>query len=67
MTHMKEPPPFDAEVITTKQLAQRWGVTPAYLSSIRRRGDGPPWWRMSERRIVYPVKELLAYERARNE
>jgi len=60
---LTDPPPIGAESISAAKLARRWGTSSAALANMRHRGEGPPWFRVSERMVVYPVDQLLEYER----
>jgi len=49
----------------TPDAAHRLGLTPEALERMRQRGGGPPFIRVSRRRIVYAVSSLDAWARER--
>ncbi|MDR6303984.1 hypothetical protein GGQ85_001683 [Nitrobacter vulgaris] len=55
------PEPF----LCTKQAARRLHLSPATLERMRVRGDGPPFLRVSQTRIVYDCEMLDAWARSR--
>lgn len=63
MTETKTPSNF----LTTKQLAQRWGVSVAMIASARKAGHGPKFINVqlnpTKRPIVrYNIKDIEAFE-----
>jgi predicted DNA-binding transcriptional regulator AlpA len=50
-------------VLTTEQLAQRYGITPNAVAQRRQRRQGPRGFR-SGRRVLYHESEVLAWEKA---
>jgi hypothetical protein len=51
--------------LQTPAAAARLGLAPATLEKMRVRGDGPPFYRWSRRRIVYAVAALDGWARER--
>jgi hypothetical protein len=45
------------------ELARRWNVSPRTLENLRWRRKGPPYLKLVGR-IVYPLADVEAYERA---
>jgi hypothetical protein len=54
-----------AGTMTTEEYAAERGVTPSALAHERRRGDGPPWFRWSKRRVLYHRAIVAEWERRR--
>ncbi len=50
-------------LLTPDDLAKRWGLKPYTIKAMRRRGEGPPAVRFSERLIRYREADVIAYER----
>lgn len=50
--------------LTTKELAERWRMKPDTLEHWRIRGDGPKFIRFGGRKVLYPITEVEAFERA---
>jgi hypothetical protein len=50
-------------LLTARDLAQRWGMTPVAVRAMRYRGAGPEFIRLSERRIRYRLATILEFER----
>ena len=52
------------EYLSPNGLLERWGkvVTKGTLRNWRTNGKGPPWSKF-EGRVVYPMKELLEWEK----
>lgn len=48
---------------TQAELARRWRVSVRTLDRRRAAGTGPAWLRLNGR-ILYPIEDVLAYERA---
>ncbi|QMV86480.1 helix-turn-helix domain-containing protein [Corynebacterium hindlerae] len=46
---------------TTQQAADILGLSRMTLCRWRRSGIGPPWVRVSERKIIYPRREFYAW------
>jgi hypothetical protein len=55
----------DPIFLQTPKAAQRLGFAAGTLEKMRVRGDGPPYLRLSPRRIVYAVDSLDAWARER--
>lgn len=50
--------------LQTPEAAQRIGFAAGTLEKMRVRGDGPPYLRLSPRRVVYAVDALDAWARS---
>lgn len=57
--------------LTTEQLAQRWGLSPATIKHQRSRGVGPPYTTLPRLgtpygtpRVRYALHQVLAFEEA---
>lgn len=48
--------------LTPKEVAERWRVKPHTLSNWRHAGTGPKYVRVGAR-VLYPIEEVLAYEK----
>lgn len=58
------------DVLTLKQLAERWGMKPGTLKNWRREGKGPRAVRLGDgprARTVFKVSDVLAYEEQQKE
>lgn len=55
----------DPTYLLTPDAAARIGLAAGTLEKMRVRGDGPPYLRLSPRRVVYAVNTLDAWVRAR--
>ena len=53
------------QAMTPDQAAATLGVTAGYLAKLRTRGDGPPFIRLSPKKIVYSQDALEAWALAR--
>lgn len=53
----------DVAYLTVRDLAARWRTSPRTLERWRADGKGPAWVRLPGR-VVYPLEDVLAYERA---
>lgn len=51
--------------LCTEQAAARLHLSPATLERMRVRGDGPPFLRISQKRIIYDCEMLDAWARSR--
>lgn len=51
------------DVLTTEQLATRWAIHPGTLQNWRNHGQGPTFIKISERRVLYRINDILEYER----
>jgi hypothetical protein len=51
--------------LQTPEAAARLGFAASTLEKMRLRGDGPPYLRLSPRRIVYETDRLDAWARGR--
>ncbi len=50
--------------MTTKELAARWRMNPGSLANQRSLGrQGPAYIRVNDNTVLYPMSEILAYER----
>lgn len=54
-------------LMTTQQLADKWGVTKSYLDQRRSRGEEPKWIDISapgskRATVRYRLEDILAYE-----
>ena len=59
---MSVAPPPDI-FLTTRDLAQRWGMSPVAVRAMRYRGGGPEFIHLSERRIRYRLAAVIEFER----
>lgn len=48
-------------LIKTVDLADWLGVSPQWVEIARHRGDGPPYLRLSARKILYKVSSVLGW------
>lgn len=55
--------------LTTKELAERWGLKPSAIKSQRLRGYGPRYYTINrlglplgQSRVCYPLADILAFE-----
>jgi hypothetical protein len=48
--------------LTTEELAARYRTTPDAIRGLRKLGKAPPGFRVG-RRVVYPVADMLTWER----
>jgi hypothetical protein len=55
----------DPTYLLTPHAAERIGLAAGTLEKMRVRGDGPPYLRLSPRRVVYAVDTLDSWVRAR--
>lgn len=44
--------------LTTEQVAERTGLSKSYFEKLRVRGDGPAYYKVSARRVLYKLAEL---------
>lgn len=51
--------------LTPEEVGERIGLTTATLKKWRVTGDGPKFARLSPRRVVYFIADVLEWERAR--
>ena len=49
-------------MITTHDLAERWNMNPKTLDQWRSKRIGPKWVRIGGKKILYRMKDILAYE-----
>ncbi len=54
--------PVKLHMLSTAQLAERLGVTQVTLRSWRMREQGPPYIRISPRRVRYRVEDVERWE-----
>lgn len=52
--------------LTTKEAAARVRLSPATLERMRVRGDGPPFLKLSQKRILYDNEQLDAWVRGQS-
>lgn len=55
-----------SDLIHPRQVAQRYGMTPASLANWRRAGKGPPFIRLGDGkrpRVMYRLADVIAWER----
>ncbi len=50
------------DVLTTRQLAERWGVAQDTLRVHRHNGNGPAWYRVPTGGIRYRLADVQIYE-----
>lgn len=53
--------PAQWQVLTSEQAAEALGMTPEALRTLRSRGGGPRYRRLSPSRIGYTVGDVVAY------
>ncbi|WP_296707297.1 hypothetical protein [Rhodoblastus sp.] len=53
-----------ADLLTTADLAKRWGRSINHISSLRCSGTGPKFLRIGPRSYFYRVKDVEAFEEA---
>jgi hypothetical protein len=46
---------------TTERAAEILGVSTSWLEKLRVRGDGPPYYKVSPRRVLYGIGDLTAW------
>lgn len=51
-------------LLTTVDLAQRWGVHPGSVSNMRHFRTGPPFVKRGSRAVRYRLSDVRAYEAA---
>lgn len=56
---------MSSQTLSTKDLAERWGVTETHLRRLRQEGGGPPYFRPTERRVRYRLVDIEQWERDR--
>jgi hypothetical protein len=54
-----------ADFLQTPDAAARLGFAASTLEKMRLRGNGPPYLRLSPRRIVYDAEKLTEWARSR--
>ena len=59
-------PSFPSLVVTEAEAARTLRLSPRSLQRMRLDGDGPPFCRLSERRIGYAVADLTAWLASRS-
>lgn len=53
------------DLLHPRQVAERYGITPETLSNMRAQGKGPPFVRLSSKRVMYRLADVLQWEAAR--
>jgi predicted DNA-binding transcriptional regulator AlpA len=56
---------LESPFMTSKAAADRLGLSESTLEKLRHKGGGPPFLRLSGRRIAYDVVDLDAWARAK--
>jgi hypothetical protein len=51
-----------AATLDAKALADRWHTSPGRLANMRASGEGPAYFRVGRRRVLYRASDVLAYE-----
>tara|TARA_R110000868_G_scaffold239394_1_gene493846 strand:+ start:819 stop:1034 length:216 start_codon:yes stop_codon:yes gene_type:complete len=51
----------DRVFIDTKELAKRWGKNPGALSNLRRKGEGPNYYKIGGK-VLYDLTEIKTLE-----
>lgn len=46
------------QMLTAAQISARYGITPESLRGMRHRREGPPFYRVSERTVLYRISEF---------
>lgn len=59
------PPRVPVEYVTAREAAAYLGLALPTLSLMRQTRTGPPWCRVSPRRVVYEIQALRDYMAAR--
>lgn len=55
-------PPLNIQpIMDSAELAGRLNISPATLRYWRHRGDGPKWFKMGPRRVMYRVSDVQAW------
>lgn len=49
------------QYIPPKKLAEMWDTTTGVLANWRYRGEGPPYYRVGKKKILYAVEEAEAW------
>ena len=52
-------------LLTTADLAARWGVSVGHLANLRSEGRGPTYCKPLGGRVLYPLAAVEAFEAAR--
>jgi hypothetical protein len=52
---------MEKHYIPSKKLAERWDTTTGVLANWRYRGEGPPYYRVGRKKILYCVEEVEAW------
>ncbi len=53
---------MSTSLLTTEDLAERWGLSPRTLRWQRHKGKGPQYIEISDRTVLYRIEDVLAYE-----
>ena len=59
------PLPHDLRVLSPAETAKTLGLSEPVLERLRAAGEGPPWVRLSARRVGYRVADLAAWLESR--
>lgn len=55
-------PPLNIQpIMDSAELAERLNISAATLRYWRHRGDGPKWFKMGPRRVMYRVSDVQAW------
>ena len=49
------------QYVPAKKLAEMWNTTSGVLANWRYRGEGPPYYRLGKKKILYAVEEAEAW------
>ena len=53
--------PEEKKYCTTERAAEILGVSTSWLEKLRVRGDGPPYYKVSPRRVLYGIADLTVW------
>lgn len=54
----------NSNFLTEQELADRWRLDKDYVSNLRRAGKAPPYFQRGQGKPLYPLDEVIAYEKA---
>lgn len=57
--------PTGKTLLTTRELAERWGLSPRTLRNWRAADYGPRWVKLNGKLAHYPMNEVIRWERHR--